>query len=393
MTEARHYPDPAPEESRVTAQVTAQVTGADGTFRTQCIEPLPARLLYSISTAAASAARSLFSTPRSMITDHESEQASWTIQFAGPAGQSENGLWVQIETTHHSFWLELQGGFNRMPLGDRVWHQYDGEDRLLAWALAHEAFLQHLSLLLNDVCTPRQFADVAPTLPNAADTLHCPWYYRRGTDRLVGCFYWTAEQWHTYGASPLWQEPVGKVSPPWRQHLHLPCRLWLQGHRYRHDEVQQIDPGDCLLIPGTFTAGLALRLQPAHSPQVWKADIKKGHLIVKQGPENSSEAFAENQPEKQVVAEKRPDTPPTNGTSPILEVDLTFELGGFTLPLETVEQLQAGYVMELPSELDESQVQVRANGTRIGSGKLVAIGDHLGVQLTDLSYDQSNDGV
>ncbi len=383
MTEARHYPDPAPEQNRV----TAQVTGADGTFRTQVIEPLSARPLYSISAAVASAARSLFSAPRSILTDHEGEQASWTIQFAGPADQSENALWVQIDTTHHSFWLELQGGFNRMPLGDRAWHQYQGEDRLLAWALAHEAFLQHLSLLLNDVCTPRQLTDVAPTLPNAADTLHCRWHYWRGTDRLVGCFYWTAEQWHTYSASSLWQQPVGKVSPPWRQYLHLPCRLWLQGHRYRHDEVQQFDPGDCLLIPGTFTAGLALRLQPVHSPQVWKADIKKGHLIVKQGPETSSEAFAENQPEKQAVAEKRPDTSPT------LEVDLTFELGGLTLPLKTVEQLQAGYVMELSSELDESQVQVRANGTRIGSGRLVAIGDHLGVQLTDLSYDQSNDGV
>ncbi len=58
------------------------------------------------------------------------------------------------------------------------------------------------------------------------------------------------------------------------------------------------------------------------------------------------------------------------------------------IPLESeTAALQPGYVFELPSSLDTVRVVIRANGTRVGHGELVAVGDVLGVQLLALETD------
>ncbi len=376
MTEARHYDSSPEQEPR-----TARVIRPDATVATQSVIPLCSNMLPSISTGAAQASRSLFSMPRWVTTTHDEVKADWRVMSPGVVATqspSEGGLWIKLDTSHYSFWLWLYAGSDRMQLGDRVWHQYEGENRLLAWALAHETFLQHLSLLLNDVCTPNAISEETPSLPNEEDTLLCQWHFTAGSDSLSGRFYWMAEHWERVATNPLWQQPSSHSRPAWRSRLSVPCRLRLKGYRYDRDEVRQFDPGDCLMVTGTFRTGLALHLQPLHSPHFWKADIQTGQLIVKQGPETEREIT-----EPSSLA----DTQPNGGPTPGLEVELTFELGGVTLPLETVERLQSGYVMELPEQLDQSRVKVRANGTCIGSGRLVTIGDHLGVQLIDLSND------
>ena len=67
-----------------------------------------------------------------------------------------------------------------------------------------------------------------------------------------------------------------------------------------------------------------------------------------------------------------------------IPVSLDFDLGNLAVPLGELASLKPGYVFELPNSLDSVRVVIRANGTRVGHGELVAVGDVLGVQLLAL---------
>jgi len=62
-------------------------------------------------------------------------------------------------------------------------------------------------------------------------------------------------------------------------------------------------------------------------------------------------------------------------------VTVDFELGSTSLPLGELANLKPGYVFELSGNLNQVRVVIRANGTRVGYGELVAVGDVLGVHL------------
>ncbi len=55
--------------------------------------------------------------------------------------------------------------------------------------------------------------------------------------------------------------------------------------------------------------------------------------------------------------------------------------------LGELASLKPGYVFELPNSLDTVRVVIRANGTHVGHGELVAVADVLGVQLLALETD------
>lgn len=351
----------------------AWVLGADGRFFETALSPVD-RCLPRLSEETAAGYRHWFGTERRPTTAQDDQPAEWTF-FYPRRDAAENACWVELDTGTGPFWLRLDEGHHRAMLGDRPWHRYEGENRLLAWALAHEPFLRHLSVLLNDACTPRGFADQAPAAPDE-DRLVCGWRFAGPGFDLAGCVHWTPAQAATFGAAidrATTAPPVRTNRPRWPS-LPIPCRLTLRGHRYGRDEIAEFETGDCLLVAGTFRTGLGIRLQPMRSSHFWQADIKTGQLIVTQGPET---------PQNPVGDE--PTT--TEPTSTPLDVDISFELGDLTLPLRTLEQLQAGVVLSLPDHLDQTRVRVRANGTAIGEGRLVAIGDQLGVQLTDIAGD------
>lgn len=65
-----------------------------------------------------------------------------------------------------------------------------------------------------------------------------------------------------------------------------------------------------------------------------------------------------------------------------LEVELRFEVGGLALPLAELRTVRTGFVFELPQPLRQSEVRIVANGVRIGTGTLIAVGNRLGVRVT-----------
>lgn len=64
-----------------------------------------------------------------------------------------------------------------------------------------------------------------------------------------------------------------------------------------------------------------------------------------------------------------------------LPIHLVFEVGETKIPLQELERLQSGYTFELSTTVD-SPVTIRANGRAIGTGKLVQVGDRIGVKVS-----------
>jgi type III secretion system YscQ/HrcQ family protein len=64
-------------------------------------------------------------------------------------------------------------------------------------------------------------------------------------------------------------------------------------------------------------------------------------------------------------------------------VPITAVIGELELPLRVFSALGAGYVFELPTELEQATVQLYTGSHRVGVGRLVAVGERLGVRVLE----------
>jgi type III secretion system YscQ/HrcQ family protein len=66
------------------------------------------------------------------------------------------------------------------------------------------------------------------------------------------------------------------------------------------------------------------------------------------------------------------------------EIQLGFELARTNVALQDLAQLQPGYVFKLMAPLEGQNVRILASGRVVGHGELVSVGDFLGVRLLEL---------
>ena len=67
-----------------------------------------------------------------------------------------------------------------------------------------------------------------------------------------------------------------------------------------------------------------------------------------------------------------------------LEVPVHFEIESAALSIAQLSSLRPGYVIELAIPVEEAQIRVVTCGQLLGRGRLVVIGDCLGVQIESL---------
>lgn len=67
-----------------------------------------------------------------------------------------------------------------------------------------------------------------------------------------------------------------------------------------------------------------------------------------------------------------------------LDLPVQLEIGTLDLPLRTLTSLQPGTLLELPIAVEDARVRLVVHGQTIGTGKLVAIGEHLGLQIVEI---------
>ncbi|BBO59491.1 type III secretion system cytoplasmic ring protein SctQ [Mycoavidus sp. B2-EB] len=68
-----------------------------------------------------------------------------------------------------------------------------------------------------------------------------------------------------------------------------------------------------------------------------------------------------------------------------LEMPVRLEIDTLNLSLAQLNALQPGYVLELPIPLAEATVRLVTHGQTIGLGEMVAVGEHIGIRITQMA--------
>ena len=165
--------------------------------------------------------------------------------------------------------------------------------------------------------------------------------------------------------------------------LRLPVNFRLGSTPIQLREISSIRPGDIVGIEQWRSSGAAVVVTAELGGPAGRhlTAFAEGSRITVQQSRDSA---------------MKPDTPAAtadaadNANLPIdrldaLEVTLRFEVGELSLSLGELKSIRAGHVFDLGQPLNRSPVRILAHGNVLGKGYLVAVGDRLGVRVSEFA--------
>lgn len=168
------------------------------------------------------------------------------------------------------------------------------------------------------------------------------------------------------------------------ERLQLPLRFDIGCTRLRLAEVRGIVRGDIVAIEEWRAAGAAVVVEAAPGGAAGPSFI-----ALAEGPRITIQHIREQ------TMNRPADTPRAASTheAPELAVDrldamevtLRFEVGELAVSLGDLRNVRAGHVFELAQPLNRGPVRIVAHGNLLGKGTLVAVGDRLGVRVSELA--------
>jgi type III secretion protein Q len=329
------------------------------------------RRLRRLAPEAARAMRDLFQN-REYLVLGGAPQTTWRF---GPADSLSPPAAV-LDGVHEKLSLIIADDGWCERLGAREWWDFTGESRLLAWTLAHSGLLEGLGRILREPLLPSALIDGIPTESAANVALEFSASTADGR-KTKGCVSLSAALVARLASFPGWQRSTATPGP-W---LKLPglLRVELQGSSFPLGVLRACETGDVLILGDRTSCWRNLHVclvGPKGDTRLrtWNASYDGTRLSVSAGPPNATLELIMSDPKAAAAADNIP-------------VSLDFDLGNLALPLGELAALKPGYVFELPTSLDAVRVVIRANGTRVGHGELVAVGDVLGVQLLAFETD------
>jgi type III secretion protein Q len=329
------------------------------------------RRLRRLAPETAAALRDLCHGREYLVLEGE-PQATW---YFGPADGIRPPAAI-LDGVHEQLSMSIADDGWCEPLGARAWWDFTGESRLLAWALAHTGLLEGLGRILREPLIPSALTD--EPVPRSDTSVALDFSASAADGRTTtGCVNLSTAMVARLASYPGWLR-TSSTSAAW---LKLPgmVRVELRAVAFPLGELSASEIGDVLIL-GNRTAcwrQVHVTLLGARGNtrlRTWNASYDGTRLTVSPGVLNSPMELTMSDPKASGAADNIP-------------VSLDFDLGNLALPLGELAALKPGYVFELPGGLDKLRVVIRANGTRIGHGELVAVGDVLGVQLLALEID------
>jgi len=168
-----------------------------------------------------------------------------------------------------------------------------------------------------------------------------------------------------YGLTDSWRVPTM---------LRIATRSWTA------ELLESLELGDVLLCKDTATL------------DTFEADLfcgalagvhQKGRVKINQKKVTFMSDMLEEDGRNDIESESL--GPPLSTSIAELEVPVHFEIDSTALSLAQLASLRPGYVIELAIPVQQAEIRLVACGQIIGRGKLVVIGDCLGVQLESLA--------
>ncbi|MFD1024256.1 type III secretion system cytoplasmic ring protein SctQ [Paraburkholderia sabiae] len=173
--------------------------------------------------------------------------------------------------------------------------------------------------------------------------------------------------------------------------LPVPLRFELGRTTLLTHELADVEAGDIIAIEHWRTQGQNL-LCAAYVPSTpaWEVLGKPSgnRIVVERIREMPLErTSSQDTAHAQSAASQDASAQPSQSARQFdgLSVELTFQLPSCTMPLGELGTLQPGGVIELEQGVNQSVIRIVANGTQIGTGHLIAVGQKLGVRVTALT--------
>jgi type III secretion protein Q len=275
-------------------------------------------------------------------------------------------------------------------IGELDWSDYAGTARLTAWTLAHRRPMTRLARVFESILLPQSLVDAGAPVTKGLLAIG----FRLGDDqgiddegvlRIEPCL--LRRLLDRAGSG----NPAPVRRPAWR-HLSATIRLSARGPQLSVSELRALESGDVLLLGERSCAFSNLHVIPDTGDVIggWAASWNDGRVridapaswTIDDSRSNEMNDTTENAPDPQNDPAQAPIDPLAQ-----LPLRIDFTLGETSIPLAKLASFEPGYVFDLASHLDNARVGIRANGKHIGHGRLVAIGDTLGVQLEGWEVD------
>ncbi|OUM01953.1 type III secretion system cytoplasmic ring protein SctQ [Variovorax sp. JS1663] len=163
--------------------------------------------------------------------------------------------------------------------------------------------------------------------------------------------------------------------------LRLPVHFMIGSTPIQLREINSIRPGDIIGIEQWRSSGAAIVVTAqlgGPAGRQLQAFAEGSRITVSHSRDSSMKPDAPASPDDASV------------NLPIdrldaLEVTLRFEVGELSLSLGELRSIRAGHVFELGQALNRSPVRILAHGNVLGKGYLVAVGDRLGVRVSEFA--------
>lgn len=172
--------------------------------------------------------------------------------------------------------------------------------------------------------------------------------------------------------------------------LNVPGRLQIGERTMSVGTLRSLRPGDVILraVQPGIAALFADPPAPATVPAIWGragmchlsciARLDADKLILSGAPLMAYETHYN-------------DSPVTGGSDTQVEISdlelpVTVEIDTLSLPVAQLSALRPGYVLELPVPVRHARVRLVSYGQTVGFGELVAVGEHIGVRVLQMSH-------
>lgn len=163
--------------------------------------------------------------------------------------------------------------------------------------------------------------------------------------------------------------------PAWLAALRVNTRLRIGKRTASAALLQSLRPGD-VLLHGIASA-------PLHNGELlW--GIPGGAVLRAPVRLNLQQMILETTPAMQHDISEQEASPTTTDVA-ALELPVQLEVDQLALPLSVLSGLQPGQILEMSVPVDQADVRLVVYGQTIGIGRLLAVGDHLGVQILSMA--------
>ncbi|WP_416397477.1 FliM/FliN family flagellar motor switch protein [Allohahella sp. A8] len=301
----------------------------------------------------------------------EGRIAYWRLEVARKTITSP----VRLRHLEHAVCVSFDNDSWSEQVEGRHWQDFSRDQWPLSFLLAREQWLQHFQQLSG---MPWQVdATSFDAEPVACPSDPATWLWRVECQGATsqGLLQFDESMFASFIAQPCWHRTDVDIE---QSLLRLPIELdvSLAAEPIAPNDLAAFEVGDVLIGGRASSMRQCFIRHRLTGKRLWQGHLDQSQIEIRQEWQ-----LARSQQRESMSA---PESKPGERAIDAIPVELEFQLGSLTLPLGDFNNIQPGHVFTLDRPAESNDVVIFANGKSIGKGTLVVVGEHLGVQFSEV---------